>query len=187
LARQPQPGNALARIQLDLRRYAQTPEQRTVFRPALQEALQREPQNPLLLLAMATTYPAQQRDYENLYQQGFEIARRIQDAKALQAFREEQAFLNAQSAQDFLPDFDRLGDLDEGGMDQLLEAMIRKMLGNQIPASELKRALPELKRLLETMPTFDNGDFDDDDDGGGFGFPFGFPFGPKPKGRKKRR
>jgi len=49
----------------------------------------REPQNPLLLLAKLrpTSHSA---NYDQFKQQGFEIACRLQDAKALQAFREEK-------------------------------------------------------------------------------------------------
>jgi tetratricopeptide (TPR) repeat protein len=91
----PQPGNALAHIQLQARRFGWI----TTLMPALEEALRREPQNPLLLLARATTYPINQPKYEQLKQEGFELARRLQDAKALQAFREEQAFLSARKTQ----------------------------------------------------------------------------------------
>ena len=96
----PQPGNALAQLQLQVRKFGWI----RSFIPFLQEALQREPQNPLLLLARATTYPLSMPEYDQLKQQGFELARRVQDAKALQAFREEEAFLNLRQTQAMLPD-----------------------------------------------------------------------------------
>ncbi|NJR65998.1 MAG: hypothetical protein HC772_12855 [Leptolyngbyaceae cyanobacterium CRU_2_3] len=101
LGSQPQPGNALAQIQLQVRRYTQTSSQAQILRSFIEESLNREPQNPLLILAKATTYPQNSSNYETFRQQGFEIARRLQDAKALQAFREEEAFLKTQDVQQF--------------------------------------------------------------------------------------
>jgi tetratricopeptide (TPR) repeat protein len=179
----PQPGNALAQIQLKRRRFTQDPLQYPILRSFIDDALRREPQNPLLLLAKATTYLPNSPTYEEFKQQGFEIARRLQDARALQAFREEQSYLEFKATQDFLPDPTQLDNLSESDLDNILEQMIRKMFGNQIPPSELKRMLPELKRMaMEEMPDFDDDD-DDDDDFFGFGFG-GFSPGPA---RKKRR
>jgi len=171
-----QPGNTLAQIQLQVRRFGWS---RNLI-PAIEEALKREPQNPLLLLARATTYPITMPQYEELKQQGFEIARRLQDAKALQAFREEQAFLALRQTQSILPDPDAFDDFDEDDMSDVLEAMIRQIFGQKIPKAELERMLPELKRqLLNTMP-----DFEDEEDDDEFDFipPFGFG---KPKPRKR--
>jgi len=155
----PQPGNALANIQLQARRFGVI--QSLV--PALEAALEREPQNPLLLLARATTYPVTSSNYEKLKQQGFELARRLQDAKALQAFREEQAFTTAQEAREMMPDpeeFDNMRGLD---IDDFIEAMIKRLFGDKIPPSELKRMLPELKqRMLSEMPDFSEEEEEDD-------------------------
>jgi tetratricopeptide (TPR) repeat protein len=184
----PQPGNALAQLQLQVRRYGQIIGQNHMLRSAIDEALSREPQNPLLLLAKATTYPSHLRAYEEPKQQGFEIARRLQDAKALQAFRDEQAFLTSKEVQDILPNPENMEDFDLADMDDLLEKMIRKMLGNQVPPSELKRMLPELKQMmLNSMPPDMFGDDDeaDFDFGSGFGFPTG-GFSP-PAGRSSKR
>lgn len=182
---QPQPGNALAQIQLKLRRFTQTSAQAQTLRPFIEEALLREPQNPLLLLAKATTYPSDRPDYKEFKQQGFEIARRLQDAKALQAFREEQSIVNAQEMQDILPDPADLENFDMDDMDGFLEMMIRKLMGNKIPPDELKRALPELKQMMRSnMPDFDD---DEDDDEGGFGFPFGGNASKSKKSGKKQR
>jgi len=190
LATTPQPGNTLAQIQLQVRRYAQNAKQSMTLRPFLEDALRREPQNPLLLLAKATTYPAESPQYEDFKQQGFELARRLQDAKALQAFREEQALLDTQAVQDFLPDPAAFDNLDAGDMDQFLEAMIRKMVGGKIPPADLKRMLPELKQMmLNDMPDFE----EEDDDDSGFGFPFGPlggfapPTGKPSKGKGRSR
>jgi tetratricopeptide (TPR) repeat protein len=177
----PQPGNALAQIQLKRRRFADGLLQYPTLRPFIEDALRREQQNPLLLLAKATTYPPSVAAYEEFKQQGFEIARRLQDARALQAFREEQAYMTLQETQSFLPDFDDIDNMTSADLDEILEQMIRKMFGNQIPPSELKRMLPELKRMaMDGMP-----DFEEEDDGGGF-FNFGFPFGGPPRASRNK-
>jgi tetratricopeptide (TPR) repeat protein len=187
----PQPGNALAEIQLKLRRFRQTTA-RGILSSFIEEALRREPQNPLLLLAKATTYRPSHPEYEEFKQQGFELARRLQDARALQAFREEQTFLNAQEMQEIFPNSTSFDDFDPGDMDALLERLILKMFGSKMPPDELKRMLPELKEMIRGgMPDFDNYDDDDDDDddngGGGFGFGFGFPIGGSRKSKKSKR
>jgi tetratricopeptide (TPR) repeat protein len=185
LATQPQPGNAIAQIQLQVRRFTKTILQDQILRPLIDESLKREPQNPLLLLAKATTYPPDSENYQDLKQQGFEIARRLQDAKALQAFREEEAFLSAQAAQQFLPNPGDLEDFDMEDMDEMLENMIRSMFGSKIPPAELKRMMPDLKRMMMSeMPAF--GDEDEDSDDFGFGFPGG-GFAPPPRGTRRRR
>lgn len=173
LSAQPQPSNALAQIQLQVRLYTESNSQNPILRAFLEEALRREPQNPLLLLAKATTYPANSPTYDSIKQQGFEIARRLQDAKALQAFRQEEAFLNARMTQDFLPTLEAMsmGDIGMDEIDESLEALIRKMFGSKIPANELKRMLPQLKQMMISELPSDL-DFGEDEDFG-FGFPFG--------------
>lgn len=176
LERTPQPGNALAYLQLQVRYFKQTP----MLRPLIDEILQREPQNPLLLLAKATTYAPESQPYEELREQGFELARRLQDAKALQAFRQEQAFVTTQDMAEFLPDPDKLEDFDEGDMEDFVENMIRKVFGKQIPPSELERMLPQLRdMMLNSMPDFEEEEEDDGSD-------FDFIFGPK-RPRKRRK
>jgi tetratricopeptide (TPR) repeat protein len=197
LAGAPQPGNAIAEVQLQSRQFSS----KVFFRSFIDTALAREPQNPLLLLAKATTYRPGSPDYEQLKDQGFEIARRVQDSQALKAFRAEQAFLSSKDVQSILPSPDRFDNATPSNldrlMDEMLENMIRKTFGNQIPAAELNRLMPMLKaRLRAELPNFADLDDEDDDD---FDFPFGSPFGspfespfgspfgtPKPpKGSKK--
>ncbi|MFW9257916.1 tetratricopeptide repeat protein [Nostoc sp. CALU 546] len=181
----PQPGNALANIQLQARRFGWI----TTLIPALEEALRREPQNPLLLLARATTYPINQPKYEQLKQEGFELARRLQDAKALQAFREEQAFLAAKETQSIMPDPEKFDNLNMSNIDDLLEGMLKKLFGSKIPQAEFEKMLPELKQMmLNSMPNF----FDDDeeeDDESEIDLDFIFrslpPTSRKPKGRRR--
>ncbi|WP_019498903.1 tetratricopeptide repeat protein [Pseudanabaena sp. PCC 6802] len=181
----PQPGNALAQIQLHVRRYAQTILQDRVLSPSIEDALSREPQNPLLLLAKATTYPIDSPHYEEFKQQGFEIARRLQDAKALQAFREEEAFLSARYVQEAMPSPERFDDFDMGDLEDLLDSLIGNMLGGKVPQDELKRMLPDLKRMMmNDLPDFEE---EEEDSGFGFGFPFGgFP-GSKKSSKPRRR
>ncbi|MGA7934171.1 MAG: tetratricopeptide repeat protein [Kovacikia sp.] len=162
----PKPGNALAQLQLQVRKFGWI---RTLI-PFITEALQREPQNPLLLLAKATTYPLSMPEYDQLKQQGFELARRVQDAKALQAFREEEAFLNLRQTQAIMPDLEDLNDFDAEEMETMLENLIRQTLGQKVPRAELERMLPTLKRqIMSELPDF-IGDEDEDEDGFSIGF-----------------
>jgi hypothetical protein len=182
LSVQPQPGNSLAQIQLQVRLYTQNILPNSILRFFLEEALQREPQSPLLLLAKATTYPANSPPYEQFKQQGFEIARRLQDAKALQAFRQEEAYLSARMTQAFLPNRGAIDSMED--VDELLETLIRKMLGGKIPPNELKRILPQLKQMMmNDMPP--NVSFGEEEDFG-FGFPFG-ELSPPPSRRSSKR
>ena len=156
-----QPGNALAHIQLQARRLGEI----TTLVPALEQALGREPQNPLLLLAKATTYHVEHPKYQQLKQEGFELARRLQDAKALQAFREEQAFLDARETQNSMLFPEEFDELNRSSIDDLLLGMLKKLSGHKIPPSELERMLPELKqKMLNSMADFSD-DEDEEDDG----------------------
>ncbi|MGG6268962.1 tetratricopeptide repeat protein [Leptolyngbya sp. AN03gr2] len=168
-----QPNTALAQLQLQVRRFGWI---RTLI-PNINRALEQEAQNPLLLLAKATTYPVARSEYEDYKQQGFELARRLQDAKALQAFREEQAFIELREAQSTMSNFAFLGgdEFDDTGM---LEAMIRQIFGQKIPKAELDRMMPELKRrMMNELPDF----ADDEDDSPPI---FGNPKKRKPDFRK---
>jgi tetratricopeptide (TPR) repeat protein len=179
LSAQPQPGTALAQIQLQVRLYTQNILPNPILRSFLEEALKREPQNPLLLLAKATTYPANSPPYEQFKQQGFDIARRLQDAKALQAFRQEEAFLSVRMTQEVLPDIASLDRFGMEDMDELLENMIRKMFGSKIPPNELKRMLPQLKQMMmNSMPP----DFDFEEEDEEFG-----ELSPPPSRRSSKR
>ncbi len=188
----PQPGNALAHLQLQVRYFGEI---KTLV-PALDQALGREPQNPLLLLARATTYHLDDPKYEQLRQEGFELARRLQDAKALQAFREEQAFVSSQEMNERLLDSDDFDDVDDeidiSNLDEVLSRMLQRLFGREVPPSELAKMLPEIKqRLLNNMPPDffedDEEDNEDDDEEPDIDFIFrNSPSNPKKqKGRKK--
>jgi tetratricopeptide (TPR) repeat protein len=174
-----QPGTALAQLQLKARCFAQT----DVLRSALDEALRREPQNPQLLLAKATTYPLESSNYKKFHEEGFELARRLQDAQALQAFREEEFFQSTQMASEMLPDFMDFAETGEIDMMAIVRKMARKMFGNDVPPAMLEMMLPELMRRMEAEMS--GMGFEDDEDDF---FEFN-PFGPPPtkkKGRKNR-
>ena len=180
-----QPGTALAQIQLQARRFVQT----DALRPLIDEALKRGPQNPQLLLAKATTFPAGSPTYAELKEKGFELARRLQDAPALQAFREEEAFQNGLTMP-MPPGFPDLFDFaGPGGLDMesLLRRLAQQFLGEDIPPEVLERMLPEFERMMAGEgPDFDlDEDFDEDDF---FEFnPFNFspPSGRRPSKSKK--
>ena len=175
----PQPGSALAKIQLQVRRF--TPKT-AVLRGLIESALEREPQNPLLLLAMATTNLPHQPQYNHFLEQGFDLARRLQDAEALQAFREEEAFLHLREIHEVLPDpsiMDSLGVMD---MDKILEQMIYKFAGDDISAAEMD----ELKQqLLEEMDIL-GGLEDEEDNDSNFNF-FDEPLPPRRRAKKRKR
>jgi tetratricopeptide (TPR) repeat protein len=185
----PQPGNALANIQLKARRFGSI----TTLTPAIEEALRREPQNPLLLLAKATTYPVDTSNYEKFKQEGFELARRLQDAKALQAFREEQAFFSAREAQRVMPTAEEFENLDFSKLDELLERMIRKLVGSKLSEAEMEIMREELKKkLFGNMPDFfedddDYDDYDDDDDDYEIEIDLDFILGKSSSNSKKKK
>ncbi|MEB3213620.1 MAG: tetratricopeptide repeat protein [Leptolyngbyaceae bacterium] len=153
LNRSPQPGNFLARTQLEMRRFYM----HQAFRPFIDEYLEQEPQNPLLLLAKATLYPRNSRDYQTFYDQGFEIARRLQDAEALQAYREEDWFkANEMTVNALGNNVNLLNDPSQMDMLDVLQNLARQTMGVDIPPEILAGMLPELEAQM-------NGDFDDDD------------------------
>jgi hypothetical protein len=141
LNRSTQPGNLLAQAQLHLHRFSNE----KGFRPFIDQQLQEEPHNPRLLLAKATLFPCQSAQYQTFYDQGFDIARRLQDAAALQAFREED-WLRAQEATSrVIGDQIRvLKDPSQIDMIDLLQRLARETLGMDVPPEVLAQMLPEL-------------------------------------------
>ncbi|NET31005.1 MAG: tetratricopeptide repeat protein [Cyanothece sp. SIO1E1] len=176
-----QPGVALAQVQFLARRFAQT----TTLTPFIDEALGREPQNPQLLLAKATTYPVNSETYADLKGQGFELARRLQDAKALQAFRDEEALQRAREVDQIMPSVDSFENFGPADMMNFMEDLVRKMAAQQgIPPEEVERMLPELQRqMMSELPNFDT--FDDELPD--FGFPFGEMNSSSQTSKKRKR
>ena len=152
----PQPHNALAEIQLLVRRFCNT----GTLRPFLSEALQMDGENPLLLLSQATTYAVNSQPYTELKERGFELARRLQDARALAAFREETFLQSLTSAKQLLPGF---GAFESGGLPSLIEQMLRRMaeeiIGRKLSQEEFEAILPELEKAMPMGPP----DFEDED------------------------
>jgi tetratricopeptide (TPR) repeat protein len=140
---QPQPGHALAHLQLQVRWFGQTANLRTF----LDKALAREPQNPLLLLAKATSFSVDSPPYEQLREQGFELARQLQDAQALRAFRMEDYYLGDHDGE-MMSQFGAMDGPDSG--ESMFEEMVRSVLGNQVPRDQLEQLMPMLKmKFLE--------------------------------------
>ena len=184
-----QPATALAQLQLKARFFVQT----ETLRPFIEESLRREPQHPQLLLAKATTYPYESANYKKFHEAGFELARRLQDPQALQAFREEEFFQSTQIAQDVFPDFLDFAESGQIDMMEIVRKMARKMFGNEVPPEMLERLLPELmNRFQEEMSGIGFGDDGDDDDDFfeidpfGSALPFGRPRSKQKSSRPKR-
>lgn len=168
----PQPGNTLALLQLQVRWFAQT----AVLRSFIEAALSREQQHPLLLLAKATTFAPNSQPYEKFRSEGFELARQLQDAQALAAFRLEDRYLNKNQRDDFFLPMPGNLDLEmPPEIEAVFEAMIRRTLGSKVSRAELDLMMPMLKRkfimdmLSKGAGGFDD-DFDDDDDDDDFDF-----------------
>jgi tetratricopeptide (TPR) repeat protein len=173
----PQPGLALAQIQFQVRRFATT----ASLRSLIDEFLRQEAQHPQLLLAKATTYASDSKNYQELKEQGFELARRLQDAAALQVYRAEDRFQSDQtvamllSARDQGEDFDRVN---------FLKQMVRKMLGKDLPPEKFAEALPKLLEMLED--DMDDDDFYENDDDRDFSIPQ-ILFGGKKSSQKSNK
>ncbi|MGB8702733.1 MAG: hypothetical protein WCD18_25235, partial [Thermosynechococcaceae cyanobacterium] len=168
-----QPETALAQIQLQARRFVQT----ATLRPSIEDALHRESQHPQLLLAKATTFPLDSPEYEALKDQGFELARRLQDGPALQAFREEESFQGGLAAGSIFPEllnFAADGDID---IRELARKLARKVFGSKIPPDRLEQMLPELEEMILNgmLNEDEDGEYEEDDeDDNPFGIDFGF-------------
>jgi tetratricopeptide (TPR) repeat protein len=158
---QPQPSNALAQLQLQVRWFGQT----TNLRSFIDKALSREPEHPLLLLAKATTFTAGCLVYQQLREQGFELARQLQDAPALQAFRVEDFYREGQEIQSLMPTVSSIDKLMPAQLEQMFENMIRQTLGKEMPRDQLEQLMPMLKQkfLDEMMPGMGPGAFSNDD------------------------
>ena len=161
LRRSPQPGNLLAQAQLQLSWF----DHNRVLTPFIEEQLRQEPQNPLLLLAEATLYPRASPEYIAFYDQGFEIARRLQDAAALQACREEEWFKSQEMTRRVVgSQRDPQGNLGQIDMVDLIRRMARDAFGEDVPPELIAQMLPELEaKMSREFDPFDD-DFDDDDD-----------------------
>lgn len=182
LNQSPHPGTALARIQLQARYYTQT----DVLRPLIDVALNREAQNPQLLLAKATTFEMKSQAYQDWHTQGFELARRLQDAPALQAYRAEEAFQSGMMAQAVFPDLANFAESGELDLTDMMRKMAQQMFGSKVPPDVLEMMLPELvDQMMDDLPDFGFNDeeyfFEPDP------LDAGLPFGPSRSKRKRKK
>ena len=115
-----QPDTVLARLQLQVRKLGYS----NTLRSYIDQALSREPQNSLLLLAKATTFSPHSQPYEELSEQGFELARRLQHRETLQAYREQEYLLDLQETDSF----EQLPFPISGNQEDILRALFEKML-----------------------------------------------------------
>ncbi len=177
LSRARQPGHTLAIAQLELRRF----EQSTGLKPFIETRLKKDSQNPLLILASATLYSRKSGQYDKLRQRGFELARRLQDAEALQAFREEEWFAAQEMTRRVVgSDINLMGDPSQIDMIDMLKRLAREAFGGEVPPEVLAQMLPEL------MAQMDGGFEEEEDDTFD---PFFLPPPPPRRSRKssKRR
>ncbi len=181
LKRERQPGKALALAQLDLHHF----EANSLLRPFIETQLKQDPQNPLLLLAKATLYPVRSRDYKTFYDQGFDIARRLQDATTLNAYREEEWFESQEMTRRFMGSAGSFGDPSSSDIMEILQRIAKDFLGKDVPPEVLEKLLPELMNM-KNRPNgfFDMDDDDDDDDDDGFFF---LPPRKRQKSAQKKR
>jgi hypothetical protein len=183
LRRSPQPGNLLAQAQLRLSWFGHN----RALAPFIEDHLRQEPQNPLLLLAKATLYPRSSPEYKTFYDQGFEIARRLQDVAALQACREEEWFKSQDMTRRAVGgQLDPRGNLGQIDMIDLIGRMAREAFGEDVPPELIAQMLPELEaKMNREFDPFDD-DFDDDEDEDLPPFFLPLP-GPKKSSSKKRK
>lgn len=161
-------GRLLAKAQLQLSRFSTS----QAFRPMLEAYRQKEPQNPLLLLATASLYDRDSHSYQKLYDQGFDIARRLQDPEALQTCREEEWFKSQDIIRNTLGN--KIDQLEKLDIFDILNMMAKSAFGEELSPDIFKDLLPE---LLDQFP-----DNRLDDDNAGFSFPL-----PKRKTSKKSK
>jgi hypothetical protein len=118
-------------------RFFTTPKQRAVLQPYLETAHQKEPQNPLLLLAIATTHDPHSPTYAYYQQQSFEIARRLQDAQALRACRQESQLLSLRDKQEILLGLHNSPPKNKHELKRLAEILAEDFFDGQVPTSEI--------------------------------------------------
>lgn len=182
LERASQPETALAQLQLKVRRFAQT----EALLPFLEEALRRQPQNPLLLLAKATVFPADSPEYQKLSEEGFELARRLQDGQALKAWRSESAFQSSLRAEEKLLEISGWGDNEGLDLAEILQNLARQLGIEELSPEILEKMLPELKRLMsDELPEWSN-ESNESDESDDYRFPFGRPSRSKKSSKRQR-
>ena len=162
LRRTHQPERLLPRALLDLRLLTST----KPWLAIVEELRRQDPQNPLLLLALATMQRTLTTPYERLADQAFELARRQQDSQALAACRRERwwaeesydrelAHRKAQSMQQS-PGWQQL--IDSFDIRGMLEARAREESMEPLSEEQLQAVLPDLERRMAAELARTNGE-----------------------------
>jgi hypothetical protein len=184
LNRETRPGNLLAQAQLELHIFDST----RALGAVIEEQLKQEPQNPMLLLAKATLYPPDSQSYKTYHQQGFELARRLQDTEALQAFRVEELVqsqvitrrvMNKQGKRFGKPSiFDLMGVIHE---------IAREATGADVPPEILAKMIPTLFSSMDDAFLQVDDDDEEAEGKGGAAFMPPPPSGKQQKASRKRK
>jgi tetratricopeptide (TPR) repeat protein len=152
LRRSHQPERLLSRALLDLRLLTTT----KPWQAIVEGLCRQDPQNPLLLLALATMQRTFTTPYERLADQAFDLARRQQDSEALAACRRERWWAEesddrqmvrrkAQSMQQ-LPGWQQL--IESFDIRGMLEARAREEGMEALTEEQLQAILPGLERRV---------------------------------------
>jgi tetratricopeptide (TPR) repeat protein len=150
LKRSTEPSQTLARAQLELRQFGPN----TALKSSIEAQLKRDSQNPLLLLAAATLYQRHTAQYETRHERGFEIARRLQDTEALQAYRVEDWWIAQEMTRQVVgPDIDLLNaNPSQIDMLDLVRRMAKQAFGGQLPDEIIDQMMPELIEEMMGLP-----------------------------------
>ena len=151
------------------------------LRSLLEAQLKQSPQHPQLLLANATLFPRHSSQYETFYERGFEIARRLQDADALKAFREEEWFASNDRARQIVGSrINRLSSPSERDMLDMIKELAQAAFGSEVPPEILAQLVPQLMAEMAGELEEDD-DFEEDFDN------FFMPQPPPKRGKKKSK
>ncbi|MEL4895841.1 tetratricopeptide repeat protein [Crocosphaera sp. Alani8] len=137
-----QPNQALGQLQLKVRRYGNG----TGLKEFIEVALENNPQNPLLRLALATGFPPESLEYHKLSEEGFELARRLQDKESLKAWREEEGFVMHQKLSQW---FDLMS-LEESlsKIEEMIDKLEREVFKRDLSAEERQKIWQEIKKIV---------------------------------------
>lgn len=86
------------------------------------------------MLAKATAYPVGTSTYDTLFDQGFELARRLQDADALDAYRDEEWLQEQAMTRSAMSGMSRSGGPPSiGDMVEMVAKMAQARFGDEMP------------------------------------------------------
>ena len=137
-----QPNQALGQLQLKVRRYGNG----TGLKEFIEVALENNPQNPLLRLALATGFPPESLEYHKLSEEGFVLARRLRDKESLKAWREEEGFVMHQKLSQW---FDLMS-LEESlsKIEEMIDKLEREVFKRDLSAEERQKIWQEIKKIV---------------------------------------